>query len=292
MPDLNQVEVDPEVHRQRLRAMVRQARLDAGRTQPEVAAALDWSLSKLVRIESGAVRLSPTDLRALLEYYGVQDPVRVEELLGEARAARRPAGWADYQGLLSREFVSYLGFEGSATRIRQFHASLVPGLLQTEAYARAVLTAVRDRTDIDELVKARQRRQRLLDRPDGPRADFILDEAVLRRRIGGSEVMRAQLRHLEAVSRRPSISVRVLPFDIGEHPGLVGPFVMLDVEDEQVVYLEDAEGGLLRRDDAAVTGRYLTRFRQLEEVAEPIETILGRAGAGGAAPTRSEDAVR
>ena len=276
MAEANRVTVDPHVHRRRLQSAVRQARLDAGKTQPEVAAALDWSLSKVVRIESGAVRVSLTDLRALLDYYGIRDTARVEGLLEEARAARRPAWWSDYESLLGREFTSYLGFEGSATLVRQFQAGLVPGLLQTESYARAVLTALRAPEHVDQLVEARRRRQRLLDRANPPRFVFVIDEAALRRRIGGPAGMLDQLRRLDAVARRPNVSVLALPLDVGAHAGLGGSFVLLDVGDEQVAYLEDGEGGLLRRDAPAVTDDYLARFRKLENVAEPVESILSR----------------
>lgn len=292
VPKGTRTEVDPEVPRRRLRTALQQTRVDADKTQLEVATALEWSLSKVVRMESGAVRIAPTDLRALLDYYGIQDPGRVGRLLADARAARAPAWWADHQGLLSREFISYLGFEGSATHLRQFHASLIPGLLQTEPYARAVLTAVREQENVEELVRARLRRQRLLDRSDEPQFDFVLDEAALRRRIGGREVMLEQLRQLEDLSRRPNISIRTVPFDAGAYAGLAGSFVALEIEDEQVVYVEDAEGGLLRRDDLPATEGYLSRFRQLIEVAEPIETILGTVMAQLGAQARPEDAVR
>lgn len=167
MAELDRVELDSHVHRRRLQAAVRQARIDAGRTQPEVARALDWSLSKVVRIESGAVGVSTTDLKALLELYGVDDTPRVAAVLDDARRARRPASWADYSDVYGKEFIAYLGFESSATEVRQFQAGLVPGLLQTEAYARSVLTAVRKGDDIERLVEARMKRQHLIeDVPD------------------------------------------------------------------------------------------------------------------------------
>jgi hypothetical protein len=116
----------------------------------------------------------------------------------------------------------------------------------------------------------------LLDRANPPQFIFVIDEAALRRRIGGPAVMLDQLRHLDAVARQPNVSVLVLPFDVGEHAGLDGSFVLLDVGDEQIAYLEDGEGGLLRHDAPAVTEDYLTRFRRLEDVAEPVEPLLGR----------------
>lgn len=276
MPEVDAAGMDPHVHRKRLQVAVRRARIHAGRTQAEVAAALDWSLSKLVRIESGAVRVSTTDLRALLSYYGIDDADRVDQLLAEARGARRPAWWAEYETLFGPQFTAYLGFESSATQVRQFQASLVPGLLQTERYSRAVLSAVQEPASIERLVEGRQKRQRLLEHGEPPEVSFVLDEAAIRRRIGGPVVMLEQLRHLQAVSRRPNVSLRLLTFDAGEHPGLAGSFVLLTVGDEQVVYVEDADGGMLQRDDVAVTESYAERFRRLEEIAGPIEPMLSR----------------
>lgn len=268
--------LDSQVHRRRLQLALRQARLDAGRTQTEVAAALGWSLSKVVRIESGAVRVSSTDLQALLHFYGVA-AARVDALVAEVKAARQPSWWRDYEDLLGRDFVSYLGLESSATEVRQFQAGLVPGLLQTERYARAVLTAVRQGQDVDDLVEARLQRQRIFDRADDPPLlIFVIDEAALHRGIGGPAVMAEQLEHIRAVAGRPTVSVVVLPFAAGAHAGLAGSFVLLTIGEDRAVYLEDAEGGLLRRDDPAVADDYARRFQLLTDLAEPVEGSLDR----------------
>jgi transcriptional regulator with XRE-family HTH domain len=271
----NRTALDSHVHRRRLQLALRQARLGAGKTQQEVAAALEWSLSKVVRIESGAVRVSSTDLRALLHLYGMA-ATRVDALVEEVKAARQPSWWRNYEDLLGRDFVFYLGLESSATQIRQFQAGLVPGLLQTEHYARAILTAVWPGEDVEELVEARLRRQQVLERADAPLLTFVIDEAALHRRIGGPAVMAEQVERLESLAAMPDVSILVLPFDAGAHAGLAGSFVLLNIGDDRAVYLEDAEGGLLRRDDPPVADDYERRFQRLAELAEPIETSLHR----------------
>src|SRR5438477_3975398 len=129
---------DPTVQRRRLRAELRSARTEAGLTQRQAAEALDWSPSKLLRIENGSVSISTTDLKALLALYGIQDPVKIEELVRMAQSARRHT-WSAYRDVFSHEFIVYLGYESSASIIRQVEPLLIPGLLQTEEYADVIL---------------------------------------------------------------------------------------------------------------------------------------------------------
>jgi transcriptional regulator with XRE-family HTH domain len=259
--------VDPQVHRRRLGARLKRIREEAHLTQQQVTKALEWSLSKLVRIEMGAVGISATDLRALLQQYGVTDEQQLRPLLDDARAGR-PTTWWRHFGDLPPQFISYLAYESSATLIRQYQGLVIPGLLQTEPYARAVLGAVSEPERISTLVELRRKRQELLDRSDEPRLFFILDEAAIRRRVGGLDVMLAQLRHLKELGRRSNITIQILPFEVGQHAGLNGPFVVLDVGDDYpVVYLENSGGDVLSRDDPDEASRYTSSFRQLEAVA-------------------------
>ena len=208
------VSPDPAIHRRRLRTEVRNARETAGMTQRDVAKAMDWSQSKLIRIESGQVNISTNDLRALLAHYGV-DPTRINALVAVARAAREPGRWSIYRDVVTPEFIAFLGCESSASIIRSFEPFLIPGLLQTEEYARTVLSSLveaENRHKVDSLVDLRIERQELLVRQPAPNLHFIMDEAVIRRVIGGRDVMRRQLRHLQELAEYPEITIRVIPF--------------------------------------------------------------------------------
>jgi Domain of unknown function (DUF5753) len=215
---------------------------------------MDWSLSKVIRIEAGSVGISTTDLKALLAYYGVDDPDRINELLELARAARQRSWWSGYRDVASPALFQLIGYEEASNIVRSFEPLLVPGLLQTEDYARAVIpefapgaTAERVKT----LVEIRMTRQELLDRDDPPLLFFILDEAVVRRLIGGKAVMRRQIRRLIELATMPNVTIEIVPFSSGAHPGLRGPFVVIefpDPDDSDVLYLENARGDLLGRD--------------------------------------------
>jgi len=259
--------VDPQVHRRRLGARLKRIREQTPLTQQQVTTALEWSLSKLVRIEMGAVGISATDLRALLRQYGVTDEQQLRPLLDDAREGRRTTWWHRF-GDLPPQFISFLAYESSATLIRQYQGLVIPGLLQTEDYAWAVLGAIIEPERVSTLVELRRKRQELLERPDEPRLFFILDEGVIRRRVGGVEVMLAQLQHLKELGRRPNITIRILPFEVGQHAGLKGSFVVLEVGDDYpVVYLENSAGDILSRDDPNEASKYVSSFLQLEAVA-------------------------
>jgi transcriptional regulator with XRE-family HTH domain len=267
---------DPLVHRRRLGTELRKARAEAKRTQREVAEALDWSVSKIIRIEQGVVGVSGTDLRALLQHYGITDKQRADGLVAQAREGKKRAWWSSYKDDLDEEFRAYLAYESSASILRQFHPLLIPGQLQTEDYARAVLAAYGDSEKVDTLLEVRLERQELLERPDHPEMFFIVDEAAIRRWVGGPAVMRAQLRKLRDFAQRPRITVQVLPFTLGAHAGMKGPFVILefpDPDDELVVFLENPRGDLISRDKPEETAAYLETFWRLETDATPKEKV-------------------
>lgn len=261
---------DPTVQRRRLRTELRRAREAAGFTQRGVAEEMDWSLSKLIRIESGSVGISTTDLKALLAHYHVTDPRRVAELVAVGRAAKERAWWSAYREVTRREFLDFLGYEASAATIRTFEPLLVPGLLQTEEYAQVSLSVL-GVSRVEQLVELRMERQeRLFSRADPPNMFFILDDAVIHRAVGGPTLMRNQLRHIRDMMDHPNVSVRVVPFDAGLYPRIRGPYVLFEFpgdDDEDALYLEDTQGQMLIRRDAAETAAYLEAFWQLEQLA-------------------------
>jgi transcriptional regulator with XRE-family HTH domain len=231
-------------------------RLRRGREEPQksVASALEWSVSKIIRIESGSVRISKTDLDALLRHYKVTDETQVNELQAWAREARIP-GWWDKYNIPDRAFELYTGYESGATSIRMSQGLLIPGILQTEAYARLINRTYLSPERVDAAVLLRLERQKEVF-ARSPKQYHILDEAVLWRRMGNA--MPDQLRHLVELAQRPEMIIRVIPFTAGPHFGLRGPFVLLDFEVplDDVLYLESARrGDLLVREEDAVSGQ-------------------------------------
>jgi transcriptional regulator with XRE-family HTH domain len=280
--------------RRRLRVELRRARTRASLTQKDVAQALDWSPSKVIRIESGQVAISTTDLKALLAEYRVRDDAVIADLVDLARNSKKQP-WSQYKDVLSPDDQAYFGYESAASIVRQFEPLLVPGLLQTEEYTRALLADAFDypQRQLDRLVEARKERQELLIRDDAPEVFCIVDEAVTRRQVGGAEVMRNQLQRLLSLAELPLVTLQVMPFDAGAYQGLQGPFVLLEfseqVESEPVdeesedtieveadnfvLYLESRES-LAVRDQPEIMGEYLERFLDLEKAAASPERTL------------------
>jgi transcriptional regulator with XRE-family HTH domain len=251
--------------RQRLRQAIRGYRSLAGMSQRDVARAMDWSLSKVNRIESGTVAVSTNDLRALLTYFGIADAGTVNELVTLAKVSKRPSWCEDRDNAGSIE-AAYLAHEASASVIRQYEPALVPGLLQTREYMRAVFAEARleEGDRLERLVEARLQRQQVLDRAEPPALFFILDEAVLRRQVGDPGTMPQQLEQLAQLGARKNISIQIVPFARGAYVGLLGPFVVLeDADHDSVLYLE-AHAEPLIKDDAEVISRYFDHFQQLE----------------------------
>ncbi|SNS34284.1 helix-turn-helix domain-containing protein [Actinomadura mexicana] len=266
MPD------SPTVHQRRLRVELRRAREAAGLTQEQAAKALEWSLSKIIRIEGGMVRVAVSDVRVMLQQYGVPSE-RYDEFLGLARAARETAWWSAYRRVLSPQMAELIGFESAAGVCREFDPVLVPGLLQTSAYAKEILTNLRGEVtaeQINELVEVRLRRQEIFEGDDPPRFYFVIDEAAIRRLVGGAAVMRAQLSHLLEMTKRPNVTIEIVPLDRGAHPGLSGPFKLLEfveAEDDDVLYLEGAQGELIGRDYREDIVRYREKFEVLRRIS-------------------------
>ncbi|GAB3501688.1 helix-turn-helix domain-containing protein [Amycolatopsis cihanbeyliensis] len=235
----------PTVRRRRLATELRRLREAADMTIDEVGEKLECSASKISRIETGHVGVTPRDVRDMLELYGVSGDDR-EALVQLAREARKQGWWHAYKEVFNGTFV---GLEADASSLQTFQALLVPGLLQTEQYAREVIRAMRPDTgesDIQRRVAARMARQDLLTDSNPPEYWAVIDEAVLHRAVGSREVMARQLHRLVEVARMPHVTLQVLPFAAGAHAGMEGPFVILgypEHADPDVVYLESTGSG-------------------------------------------------
>ena len=252
-------------------------------TQEHVAAAMDWSLSKLIRIENGSVSISTNDLKVLLDHYGIADDRRVEELVTLAKAARERSWWSVYRDVASPQLLQFIEYQAAAMITRNFESLLIPGLLQTEEYAREVIKEFSGRPSLpkdrlDALVGLRMKRQELLRRTGPPPwFFFILDEAVLRRLVGGKDVMGRQIRHLIELASRDDVIIEVVPFSAGVQYGMHGPFVILEfeeAEDDDVLYLESPRGDLIHRDDPEEILTYREIFEELRHMS------LGEGSAG------------
>jgi transcriptional regulator with XRE-family HTH domain len=243
----------PTVRRRRLAAELRRLREAAGLTHEDVAAELDWHRSKVGRIESAQfVRLSTLDLRGMLDLYGIKDERQRRALTTLAKEARQRDWWHTYSDMLPNPHSTFIGLEAETASIRTYQAQLVPALLQTENYTRAMTKALRmitrDTDEVERFVEVRKTRQeRRLYQDPAITLWAVLDEAVLRRRVGGSAVMAAQLEHLVDSAELPHVTLQVLPDEVGEHAALEGSFMILgfpEPTDPDVVYLDAATGGV------------------------------------------------
>jgi transcriptional regulator with XRE-family HTH domain len=274
----------PLVQRRRLRAELRKARqaTDPPLTQEQVAHEMDWSLSKVIRIESASSGISANDLKALLQLYGVKDSGQVDSLLALARAARERSWWSAYRDVAPTSLLQLIEYESAASVVRQFETTFIPGILQTEDYARAVIQDYYDERPgsdrLRTLVDLRIRREDLFDADNRPSFQFMLDEAVIRRLVGGSSVMRNQLRRLIEVANKPNVTLEVIPFSAGLHPGMNGPFEIIefaDPSDSDIVFLESPRGDIVS-DDPEETLKYREAFEGLAKAALGPRDSLGR----------------
>jgi transcriptional regulator with XRE-family HTH domain len=249
----------PVVPRRRLGAELRALREQAGLTIDEVAKALECSVSKVSRLETGQGIPYRRDVRDLLDRYGITDQARRDRLMRWVREGNRQGWWDDFSDVLAPDpedplrpdnLSRYVALEQDASEVRSFEAIVVHGLLQTEDYARAVLNTLStaDKEATDRLVELRMRRQRRLYADEDPLIiRMVFDEAVLYRPVGGPQVMREQLARLLRDAQRPNITLRVLPFSVGAHRSVSGSFVVLafaDTDDNDLVYIESHVGDL------------------------------------------------
>src|ERR1700733_4199827 len=205
-----------------LGAQLRRLRETAGISAEKAGYEIRASRSKISRMETGRVGLKPRDVEDLLTLYGVTSEPQREKVVALARRSRSPEWWTKYHDILPDWFETYLGLESAATSIRSFEMQFVPGLFQTEDYARAVTNLGHQTAPADAIerrVGLRLKRQELLGRAQPPRIWAVMDEAVLRRPVGGLPVMRAQLCHLVEAARMPRVTLQVVPFARRRHPG-------------------------------------------------------------------------
>jgi transcriptional regulator with XRE-family HTH domain len=277
------VEPGPAVQRRRLRMELRRTRLDADLTQEKVADAMDWSLSKLIRIENGSVSISTNDLKAILHYYNISDEDRVAQLLTLARAARQRSPWNRYATVASKQLIELIEYENAARTTRNFQPLVVPGMLQTVGYVRAStrqLDPDKPEEQVDSMVELRMKRQQLLGRGDAPTMFFVFDEAVVRRIVGGREVMRGQLKRMIDVSDMPNVTIEVVPFEAGLWPGMEQPFVIhgfSGAPDDYVLDLENPRGDQFPDEVSSLDeiSRFLAAFDRLREISlGPEQTIV------------------
>jgi transcriptional regulator with XRE-family HTH domain len=265
--------VDPSVNRGKLGRALRRARNDAHLTQRKAAAELYWSLSKVIRIENGSVSVSVTDLRAMAELYGIHDPAAQLQLEEAARGSRGVNWYTSYYDVLTPQFSEYLRLETAADSLSLYHPIVVPGQLHTPEYALALLAPRGvDESRAARLAELRMARQRrLFDGEEGPEVSVVLDEAALRRWVGGPEVLAGQLRRIVELSRLPRVTVSVLPLTAPAHYSTVGNFVLLGFPDDSGLLWVESTGGVL-------TSRHDVEL--LEKYQDCFEDITGRALSG------------
>ena len=267
----------PTPRSRRLGRELRTLREQHGYKLDQVAEQLRCSPSRISRIESGEIKSRPGDVMELLDLYSVEpDSEQARLLLDMARELREP-GWWQRLGALSQRYLTYIGFEAEATDMHNFEPTLVPGLLQTEAYARAVISIGRETeaAAIGEFVNARMRRQEVLTRDNPLRLWAILSEAVLLCEVGGRETLQTQLRHLAEVSSLPNVTIQVLPFAAGAHFAIHGGFAVLSLgpNDPSLGYIETLAGELFLESQEDV-GRLNAVYDHLRMLSlSPAESV-------------------
>ena len=259
----------PTVPQRALANALERRREAAGLSRDDVSSSLEWSSMKLWRIETSRVTVSAGDVRELALLYRLED-ADTHALVELARQARRPGWWKGMSQSLPEGFSVHLELESAARAIRTYEAQFIPGLWQTEDYARAVLRArsVNSTPDqVERQVTIRMRRQQILDRaaPPPPQIWAVLDESVIRRAVGGRDVMRAQLARLGEIAAGTTATLQVLPFSAGAHMAAYGSFSLFDPREEAfpVTASTDRPVGTLIEDDPSVIGQYNAIFDHL-----------------------------
>jgi transcriptional regulator with XRE-family HTH domain len=264
----------PTVRRMLVGARLRRLRTELGLTREEAAQAIRASEWKIHRLENGQVGFKDRDIIDLLARYQVTDPAEVADFLTLTREANTPGWWQHYGDVLPSWFRTYVDLEQAATLIRTYEGQFVPGLLQTDDYMRAVVRGAHLEETSDEVgrrVRLRMARQILLTRDGPPRLWAVVDEAALRRPVGGKDVMRGQLERLIEATKLPNVTLQILPFASGAHPAMVGSFSVLRFPDEElpdIVYLEHLTSAL-----------YLNKPDEVDQYLHVMESICVRAAA-------------
>jgi hypothetical protein len=269
----------PTVQRMLVGAKLRRLRTDLGLTRERAAEHIRASAWKIHRLENGQVGFKERDLLDLLDLYGVQDREEIADTLALAREANHPGWWQHYGDVLPAWFRAYVDLESAASLIRSYEGQFIPGLLQTDDYIRAVVQGAHlthAPEEVGRRVRLRMARQIVLTREQPPRLWAVIDEAALRRPVGGREVMRGQLERLIEATKLDNVTLQVLPFGTGAHPAMAGAFSILRFGDQElpdVVYLEHLTGAsyLEKRDEVE---RYLDIIEILCVEAEPPDQTV------------------
>ncbi|MFC4467712.1 helix-turn-helix domain-containing protein [Streptomyces xiangluensis] len=275
----------PSVLRMILGRQLEELRNRAGLTYEQAATAIGVSHSTIRRMESAKVaRLRLADAEKLLQVYGVKDQQEIDTFLKSVREANKRGWWHTYRDVLPDWFAAYLSLEQAALQIRAYEAQFVHGLLQTEAYARALLGAGNPHASeeaTERRVALRMQRQELLSRPNPPRVWIVMDETVLRWPVGGPEVMRAQVDHLITLNALPHVTVQIMPFSNGPHPAMrAGAFHLFRFRARElpdIVYLSGLVGAVYldKADDVLVYREALDRLGAQSTPASRTEALLG-----------------
>lgn len=269
----------PTVRLRRLAGELKALRKAAGLTREDVAKLSGINVTTLYRIETAKVRPQRRTLLSLLDRYGVADESKRAELEALSKQAGE-LGWLQaYESDLPEQYTTYISFEADARSVRNYESLFVPGLLQTEPYASAVITGALPLAGPDQVkqrVEVRMKRQSSLTKSEPLKVWAIIDEAVLCRRVGGYKVMATQLKHLAVAASEPHIIVQVIPFGAGAHPGMAGSFVVMDFRDTadpDLVYCDSMAGDLFLEKEVDVR-RYTGIFDNLRALAlSPVDTI-------------------
>jgi transcriptional regulator with XRE-family HTH domain len=259
----------PTVRKRELGKRLRDLRNQHNMTVEQVAESIMCSATKVSRLETGTRRPNPRDVRDLCRLYDVDEPTTAE-LMSLAQGAREPGWWTQYEDL---DLEPYIGLEQDATAITCFSVYYMPGLLQTADYARAVIKAIAPKMApeiIQQRVEARMRRQQLLEEDDSPRYRVILDEAVLRRRVGGSAVMTSQLGRALDAQRQAKAIIQVIPFEIGAYAGMDGYFILLEFDEDS----EMSPGVFV---EGLSSNKYLERNADVDRYRETIDYLRNLA---------------
>ncbi|MET9889479.1 Scr1 family TA system antitoxin-like transcriptional regulator [Streptomyces sp. NPDC006465] len=272
------VQENPMILRQRLRDRLKRARETAGLTQRQVADTFGWSPSKVIRIENGRIGVSVTDAMALVAEYGIESE-EARQLIDLTKAARQPSWFTAYRSVITPEFETFLAYEESASIVRAYERDVVPGLLQTEEYARALLQGIAEGGEeggdevLELRVDLRMKRQKIL-QSDEAEFFFILDESALHRRVGNAAIMRQQHEALLRINETSNVNVFYVPFTAGAYyPLFRGPchiFESSSADDDLVTFLENPDGDVILSEKTPRTSKrkdpadYLDAFWKVE----------------------------
>ncbi len=260
----------PVLARRRLRAELRRLRESAGHSFDQVAREMVWSVSKIVRIESGAVGVSVNDIKALLALYRVTDPEAIRSLSDLAKNSRRRMWWSQFRDQVPGSFLEFIGLEHDANRIVNYSPFLIPGPIQTEEYARSITETNPDINKSPDQVKIRmQRQERLFRQPDPPQYIGLVDESALYRRFGDATILRDQLNALLDYAREPHIELYVIPTSTDGYPGIAIGFVILEFSDTQdaPIVFYDQHGSDVAAESPDEVERYFKTFEQLRSLS-------------------------